>query len=219
MALTTLASVKAQMGLSPADTSKDTQIKVLIDGVSSYVKQQLNRDIEATDYVEYQSGDGSAHLVLRQSPVISVTSVCYDNAGYFGDGPNAFPAANNLTPGVEWSLLDGLNHKGGQGILRRIGSVWYGRPSRFTGTVANLPPIPAGNFKIVYRAGYEVIPPVIVMACNSLISSMIMQASVGGGASSLGYEDASVSLFDPTIAAKQWGSYSHMLSQFRSLPV
>ena len=62
MALTTLLSVKAQAGIAVGDTGRDAQLRSLIDGITSLVKQQLNRDLESTEYVEFYSGDGSPFL-------------------------------------------------------------------------------------------------------------------------------------------------------------
>ena len=75
MALTTLMSVKTQGGIPTSDTSRDGQIRILIDGITSLVKQQLNREIESAKYTDYYSGDGSPFLLLRQYPVTSVSLV------------------------------------------------------------------------------------------------------------------------------------------------
>jgi hypothetical protein len=219
MALTNRNAVKAQAGISSSDTSRDTQIDLLISGVTSLVKQQLNRDIEAADYTEYYSGDNSPFLLLRQFPVNSITAIYYDNAAYFGDAPGAFDTSTLLTSGVDYSLMDGLNGKGGQGIVRRVGSIWYGRPSRRVGTVENLQPIDMGNIKVVYNAGYTIIPAAILMGVNMLISQLVMQASAGGGASSMSYEDAGVTFLTPDVAAKAWGSIASVFAQFKSIPI
>lgn len=225
MAITTRAAVKAQAGILSADTSRDSQIDAMIAGVTSLVKQQLNRDIEATDYTEYHSGDGKPFLLLRQYPVNSIASIYYDNAGYFGDGAGAFPASTLLISGTDYCLLDGLNHKGGQGMVRRIGSMWYGRPSRVFGSVENLPPIDMGNIKVTYNAGFGPgaaagpIPAAIVMSVNSLILQLVTTAAAGGGVASMSYEDASVTYLTPDVAARAWGSIASNFSQYKSIPI
>lgn len=219
MALTTLNDVKRIAGIALTDESRDTQLRALIDGVSSLVKQQLNRNIEAENFTEYYSGDGTPYLVLRQYPVISVTRICVDGGGYFGDAPYAFPASLDLVEGVDFALMDGLNGKGGQGILRRVGGTWYGRPYREIGTVENLKPVKGGNILVEYRAGYEVIPAAIKMGVSMAIVQIAMSAAVGGTPSSMTYEDASVTYLTPDVAAKAWGSVAGLFANYKSIPV
>lgn len=219
MALTNLASVKAQAGIAATDTSRDTQLRSLIDGVTSLVKQQLNRNIEADDFTEYYSGDNTPYLLLRQYPVISITRICVDNGGYFGDASGAFDSSLNLVSGVDYALMDGLNGKGGQGIVRRIGASWYARPYRELGTVENLKPAKGGNILVAYRAGYETIPLAIRMGVNQAIIQMAMSSAVGGTPSSMTYEDASVTFLTPDVAAKAWGSVAVLFANYKSIPV
>lgn len=219
MALTTLNAVKHQAGISLSDTSRDTQLRSFIDGVTSLVKQQLNRDLELSTYTEYYSGNNKPILILRQYPVVSVTRVCVDNGAYFGDASGAFPVANDLVSGVDYALLDGLNGKGGQGILRRIGGTWYGRPYRELGTVENLAPVGNGNILVTYTAGYTTIPAAISMAVNSLVVRLTTQASIGGGAKSMSYEDASVSYLTPADFASVFGAVESTLANYKSIPI
>ena len=107
MALTTLLSVKTQGGIAVSDTSRDAQLRILIDGVTSLVKQQLNRNLESQQYLEYYSGDGSPLLLLRQYPVTTVSLVCVDDAGWFGAGPDSFAPTRNLIEGVDYALMSG----------------------------------------------------------------------------------------------------------------
>ncbi len=217
MPLTTINSLKDQSGIDRSDVSRDAQFRSLIDGVTSLVKQQLNRDIEAGDRVEYYSGDNKPFLLLRQYPVIEVTRVCVDSGGYFGDG--TFPAASDLEAGVGYALMDSLNGKGGNGILRRIGGTWAAPSYRELGTVENLASVPIGNILVEYRAGYEVIPPAIQMAVNDLIIRKALMSPVGGAAQSMQYEDASVTMFSPTETTKIMGSLESTLGHFKSIPI
>lgn len=219
MALTNRASVKAQAGIPATDSSRDSQIDALIAGVASLVKQQLNRDFEAADYTEYYSGDNSAFLMLRQYPVNSITAIYDDRGGYFGDASGAFAAATLLVSGVDYCLMDGLYGKGGQGIVRRINDIWYGRPTKSVGTVEYLPPHPSGNIKVQYNAGYSKIPPAIQMGVNMLVAQLSLQAAAGGGASSMTYEDASVTYLTPDVASKAWGSIASTFAQYKSIPI
>ncbi len=219
MALTTLTSVKAQAGIVVGDTSRDVQLRALIDGVTSLVKHQLNRDLETLDYIEYYSGDGSPLLMLNQYPVSAVSLVCVDDAGYFGEAAGGFASSLNLVDGVDYALMSGAGGHGSTGILRRIGTTWHRALSRARGVLGNLPGIPNGNIKVHYTAGFTVIPPAISMAVNALILKQASLASIGGAASQMSYEDASLSFFAPSEAAKLFGSIESTLANYRSIPI
>ncbi len=219
MALTTLLAVKTQAGIVPSDTSRDPQIRSFIDGITSLVKQELNRDIESTEYVEYYSGDGSPFLLLRQYPVTAVSLVCVDDSGYFGAGPASFDSTLNLVDGVDYALMSGAGGMGSTGMLRRIGTTWHRIPSRALGIIQNLPGIPNGNIKVRYTAGFVVIPPAITMAVNAAVAKQIAMAAVGGAAAQMGYEDASVSFLAPADAARLFGSIESTLANYRSIPI
>jgi hypothetical protein len=219
MALTTLASVKTQGGIPGGDTSRDAQLRSFIDGITSLVKQHLNRDLESSTYVEYYSGNGSPFLMLNQYPVTSVSVVCVDDAGYFGEALNGFPASLNLVAGVGYALVAGANGRGSTGMLRRIGATWPRRPSRAHGVIQNLPGIPGGNIKVEYTAGFGVIPAAISMAVNGLVLKQMATATVGGAAAQMAYEDASVSFLAPGDAALLFGSIESTLANYRSIPI
>lgn len=219
MALTTLLSVKTQGGIAVSDTSRDAQLRILIDGVTSLVKQQLNRNLESQQYLEYYSGDGSPLLLLRQYPVTTVSLVCVDDAGWFGAGPDSFAPTRNLIEGVDYALMSGAIGLGSSGLLRRIGTVWSQPPARTFGVLGNLPGISRGNIQVQYTAGFPVIPPAITLAVNALVLKQASLAPLGGAAAQLGYEDAHVGFFAPADAAKVLGSIESILANYRSIAI
>jgi hypothetical protein len=219
MALTTLMSVKSQAGIAAGDTTRDPQLRSLIDGVTSLIKQQLNRDLESQSYVEYYSGDGSPLLMLNQYPVTAVAVVCVDEAGFFGSASDRFPQTLNLRQGVDYTLMSGSSGVGSTGFLRRIGTTWPRPPSRALGVLANLPGVPNGNIKVEYTAGFTVIPSAITMAVNALVLKLASLAAVGGAASQMNYEDASVGFFAPSETTRLLGSIESILANYRSIPI
>lgn len=220
MALTTAANVFAQAGITSPSAAQTAQASAFISGITSLVKHRLNRDIEQATYTEYYTGDGSPYIILRQYPVISVTSLYYDPDGYNGDASGAFGPTTQLFQGVDWTLTCGQYGQGSTGIIQRINQAWYGRPSRAIGTVSNLPPLAgSGNIKVTYIAGYNPVPPAIQMAVNALVVKMMTQADVGGGVQSTSYEDFSVSMMSPEDEAKVWGSISSTLGSFTSIVI
>jgi hypothetical protein len=219
MALTTLTSVKTQGGIAIGDTGRDAQLRSLIDGVTSLVKQHLNRDLESTNYVEYYSGNGTPLLLLNQYPVTAVSLVCVDDQGYFGTAPGRFAPSLNLVEGVDFALMSGGNGPGSSGFLRRIGTTWHRPPARAFGVLSNLPGIPNGNIQVQYTAGFLVIPSAITMAVNALVLKQASQASLGGAASAMSYEDAHISFFSSYDAATLLGSIESTLAHFQSIPI
>jgi hypothetical protein len=219
MALTTLMSVKAQGGISASDTSRDMQLRSLIDGITSLVKQLLNRDIQSTEYIEYYSGDDSPFLLLRQYPVTAVSLICVDDSGYFGAAPNGFDSSLNLVNGVDYALMSGAGGVGSTGMIRRIGTTWHRIPSRALGVIQNLPGVPNGNIKVQYTAGFVIVPPAITMAVNAAVLKQLSAATVGGGVSQMNYEDASISFLPPTDVARLFGSIESTLANYRSIPI
>ena len=212
-------SVKTQGGIAASDTSRDAQLRSLIEGVTSLVKQQLNRDLESQDYVEYYSGNGSPVLMLNQYPVTAVSLVCVDDSGYFGTAAEGFDASLNLTNGVDYALMSGANGLGSSGFLRRIGTTWHRPPSRARGVLANLPGVPNGNIKVQYTAGFSVIPPAITAAVNALVLKQASLMAIGGVASGMNYEDASVRFFAPADTVRVLGSIESTLANYRSIPI
>ena len=191
----------------------------MIDGVTSLVKQQLNRNLESQQYLEYYSGDGSPLLLLRQYPVTTVSLVCVDDAGWFGAGPDSFAPNRNLIEGVDYALMSGAIGLGSSGLLRRIGTVWSQPPARTFGVLGNLPGISRGNIQVQYTAGFPVIPPAITLAVNALVLKQASLAAMGGAAAQLGYEDAHVGFFAPADAAKVLGSIESILANYRSIAI
>jgi hypothetical protein len=218
-ALTTLASVKQQGGIASTDLTRDNRIRGLIDGVSSIVNKYLNRNLAADDYTEYYTGNNSPILQLRNYPVISVTRICVDLGGYSGQASGAFPASNDLVEGVDYCILPGANGIGSTGRIRRIGQAWYTPASRALGQVVNQQPSDVGNIMVVYRAGYEQVPPAIQMAVNELVVQKLTTGTVGGGIESMSYEDGAATFFSPDDQKMLFGSISQTLGCFKSIPV
>lgn len=219
MPLTTLASIKAQAGIPISDNSRDTQFRVLIEGVSSVVQQRLHRDLELKEYLEYYSGNGSPFLLLHQYPVANISSVRLDETGTFDEAPQDHASSQVLVEGIDYALMPGSKGPGSSGLLRRISSTWPNRPSRAHGVLANLPGVPLGNIQVQYTAGFEVIPAAISMAVNSLILRLAAQAHLGGGVQSMSYEDAAVSFVNSTDVVNVVGSIESTLASFRSVSI
>lgn len=219
MAWSTVSQVKTQAGIDQSDTSKDAQIQILLDGLTSVLLQELGRDISVTSYMEYHSGDNSQILLLQQRPIISVTRVNIDYSGEFGQGVNAFDPTQDLVAGTDYAIMAGTQGIGSSGMLKRINGSWPRRATYVIGKVAPQYGAPNGNILVVYSAGYSPIPAAIIYAVNALVLSKLVTAAIGGAAQSMSYEDASVSLFSPKDLAGLIGTVERTIGSFRPFPV
>lgn len=100
-------TVKAISG----ETEDDSIIEYLIDGVSAAFNSYVGRQIlEKTDTTLYLDGNGRALLQLPRWPVTSITSVTEDDAALTEGDDNDYVLYSD------------------EGILRRIGTVWFKWP-------------------------------------------------------------------------------------------
>jgi hypothetical protein len=95
-ALTSLAKFKSWYGLKAEITADDDMISDIIDGVSADILAYLDRkSLFKQVYPEYMNGTGGPVIILKQWPVLSVSSLTVDgtaqtaavqpNVGYFLD--------------------------------------------------------------------------------------------------------------------------------------
>lgn len=87
MALTTLDSVKAWLGVSSA--TDDALLARLVSASSAYVETWLNRSILSATYSDTRDGNGRTRMMLPQAPVTAISSVTVDGV--------AVPAATTAT--------------------------------------------------------------------------------------------------------------------------
>ena len=73
MAIVTPADAKAQLNILSADTSQDTELTAFIAAATEVV-EHITGPVEARQVVEVHDG-GQGAIVLREPPVLSVTSV------------------------------------------------------------------------------------------------------------------------------------------------
>jgi hypothetical protein len=80
-ALTTLATVKAELGIADAVTTHDARIERLINAASDAIERHCGRQLSrATVTDERVKGFGTQHLLLARTPIVSVTSVELDDS-------------------------------------------------------------------------------------------------------------------------------------------
>ena len=66
-------------------------------------------------------------------------------------------------------------------------------------------------------AGFSPVPAGIQYAVNAAVIRAALMSPVGGAAQSMGYEDASVSMFSPKDLADMFGSIEKSLGAYKSI--
>lgn len=156
--LTTRASAKELLGIRTGTTAYDAVIDTLVAAVDGLVEDYCDRRFADTTHTEYYDGESNMRqLVLKNYPIISVTSVHDDSERVFG--------ANTLIDSDDYTFDTGDDSDG----VVRFFNVSLSRGMR--------------NIKVVYRAGYATIPPPLKTAANLLIAS-IYNRRKGSGRSS-----------------------------------
>src|SRR5436190_11018210 len=72
-----ITNARAKQNIPSAVSGDDPTINALITAVSVAVRRYCRRDFTPTDYDELYNGNGERRLVLRQYPILSVSSVRY----------------------------------------------------------------------------------------------------------------------------------------------
>lgn len=233
MALSSTTRLKLLLGVSASDTSQDSRLAQILAGVEAGVEAYLKRDLEAQTCTEFYDGTGRPKLVLRQYPVSSVSYVYLDQGGYAGQGSDAFASSTLLTAGTHY-FLDKEDSSGSRpGVLVRIGGStlsgdagWWppgtwGMASGHLLTGRARPAWPRGlrNIKVVYTAGYSLIPDDIKLAVDQTAAWVSRNAPLGGfGLTGESLEDYSYNLASAAVGTlPELGSARQLLAPYRRL--
>ncbi len=207
MAIATLAQVKTHLGISV--TTYDTQLTQWLDAAISAVTNYCGTSFEQATRTEYYQPDGYK-LVLKNRPVISVTSV-YENAGaYWGSADNPWTSDYLLTAGTDYALQTDAaeltatyGYTSRSGIIIRIGRRWARRYANNTtpgmsGYNLSVPDLPAqGSVKVVYVSGYTTVPAAVTQAVLWEVDAYRSRAGKGG----------------QQLTAESLGEYSYSMAQ------
>lgn len=152
-AWTTLALVREHLEFASSDTSKDEQLKSLINRSYKILEKYIGRVVKSTQYTEYQDGDGTPQILLNQWPIISVTSIHSDVERDFGSDTE-IEAANYLIYSDE-----------GRIELYKDETIF---------------PEGKQNVKVIYTAGYAEIPDDLEFASTLHIAGFFKKAGNEG---------------------------------------
>jgi uncharacterized phiE125 gp8 family phage protein len=192
--LTTVATLKAHLGIPSAENSQDSRMELLINAASDSIERYLDRKIKSQTVTEIQHGRRQDILILREWPVTSITELRVDMDHVFSD-------PSTVVPQAEYGIGDDKNSL-----------VYYD-------TV-----FPRGNnnVKIVYVAGYATVPSDIEYAallfCEWLYFFRNRQ-DIGRTSKSKGDESMSVSQGMPDIVRQMIEPYRRMEFAFSNAPI
>ncbi len=100
--LVTLDMAKNYLKIPIATTTSDDDIKLFINAASDFLVRECQRNFITQTYTEVRSGRKNNIMLLRQWPVLSITSLKIDSDGQFTN-------ANTVIPTTEYTIADDQN--------------------------------------------------------------------------------------------------------------
>ncbi len=144
--IVSLADVKTHLNIPASSTDDDEQIRAFIEAATELVENFRNEVVVRRSITEYHTPKWSYRLVLHSSPVISLTSVARVDGSLSWDVTKLNVATQTgvvSIPGADSFL----------GMPAGIGGFW-------------------GYLKVIYVAGYQVIPPNFTLAAKYIVQHL-----------------------------------------------
>lgn len=146
---TTLDDVRKYLGLATTFTTDDDFIGTLITSVSAQIESYCDRILAEHTVTEYLDGDGKSVIILSEYPINSITTI-------HDDVDRAY-TSSTLIASTDYSYDD-------NGIVKLDGITTS---------------IGINNIKIIYSAGYKVLPADLAMAVKKLVAYEYLLAKAG----------------------------------------
>lgn len=156
----TLNDAKYQTHIGLSETDFDTQLTDLINRSYKILEAYIGHPIKSHSVTEYHDGDGTTKLMLRDFPVISITSISIDT-----------DLDRDFTDSDEQVLSTNYYVDNDNGIIEFVDDEGSG-PIVFETGVKNI--------KIVYTAGYATIPADLVHAGCMHVSWLFQRSATEG---------------------------------------
>jgi hypothetical protein len=163
--LTNLADVKAWLRTADSSfpTTDDVLLSQLITSASSWIQNQITRDIASNDYEELRDGTGSQEFVFANTPVTAVLLV-------------AIPALNLVIPPVPTVVLMPSPASTPTPVTVSFSNPSFGAPGYlFTPTKLVIRGywIPRAPLALLlqYTAGFATVPADLQQACKELVAA------------------------------------------------
>jgi uncharacterized phiE125 gp8 family phage protein len=141
-ALTTLATAKSHLSISPSDALQDVRIELMINAASEKIERYTNRTLVSQGTIsDLQHGRRENILLLKQWPIIAISEVSLDYTAAHTDPLNVLPA-------TDYTISDDRN------CVLLINRTF---------------PVGFNNIKVSYTAGYVTVPSDLELACLWLV--------------------------------------------------
>ena len=218
--LTNLSELSAYLQVGTLSTAEVPLYLNMLYAAEEAIKRICQRSFTRGTYTEYLDTVGQPIVTLRETPVISITSVYLDTTGFYGQAPNAFPSTTQLTQGTDFALMidrpDGYSYAG---RLYRIGHGW---PLGSAWNTRNLTPTPVpcpGALKVTYVGGYSLIPYDLKQVVYQIVADRRGAALNGISLNSESFEGYSYSLGTPDSELMKIGSVGRTLNAYRRIVI
>ena len=180
--LTTVANLKAHLGIPVLETSQDDRLELLINAASQAIERYLDRSIKSQSYTELHHGRRQDGILLRQWPVTAISEVRFD-------ADHEFSEADTLVPADEYGIGDDQNSV-----------IMYDRV------------VPRGNnnVRVIYTAGYAAVPSDIEYAALLYCEWLYLfrnRQDIGRPSKSKGDESMAISQGMPEIVMQLIAPY------------
>lgn len=152
-AWTSLANVKEHLDIDGSDTTYDAFLTSLVNRSYKVLEAYIGHAIKSATYTEDYDGDSTNSLLLKNYPIISITSI-YDDVDRNFTASTLIPAADYVLDKEE-------------GMVRL-----FQNTSAFKSGILNV--------RITYVAGYATIPADVEMAGIAHVAWMYRRANTEG---------------------------------------
>jgi hypothetical protein len=196
MALGSLSDMKAALGITGTDATRDAALTVLLAQTEAAIKKVCRPFLfEAATFTDVilDAPWNSQDLYLPATPVRSITSLYYSADGH-GVAAN-FTSDNLLTAGTDYQLVidDPVNTWSRHGRVRRLNrSLWGSDRVRPYTRLANGVVDGPGAIKVTFVAGCTSVPAEVAEALY-LATMMVYQRRTGAPVTSESWNGGSVS--------------------------
>ena len=200
MSYTTLenirAEIRAEKGFSSNTIPDSSTVLRWISEVESQIDFTAQRTYKATQKVDLIDYKGTENIVLKHSPIISVTTFEY-NTSNVGETPNWV----TKTQGVDYLLYP----ESGEILIV---------PSKFK------PRVGKQNMRITYQAGFSDIPSTVKLLATKMVAqrvldTLLMKATGDGKTQEERIRIGAVQIIEP--ASIQVNSYKQVRDEIESL--
>lgn len=218
--LTNLSELSAYLQVGTLSTTEVPLYLNMLYAAEEAVKRICQRSFTRGTYTEYLDTVGQPIVTLRETPIISITSVYLDAQGFYGQAPNAFPSTTQLTAGTDYCLM--IDRPDGYSYAGRLYRIGYGWPIGTAWNTRNLTPTPTacpGALKVTYVGGYSLIPYDLKQVIYQIVADRRGAALNGISMGSESFEGYSYSLGTPDAELMKIGSIARTLNAYRRIVI